>query len=206
MIKKVFIENSDSYYDTMFKGRGWKVVSSPHDASLIQFTGGEDVDPSLYGEEKHPSTRSNPRRDAHERHLYHQFVGKVPLAGICRGGQFLNVMSGGKMWQHIDGHAGGSHKTTFTGRVEDEVSVTSSHHQMMRPGPEGIILGIASRSTRKSTANSTVESMDNTDVEAVYYPNTQSICFQPHPEWVALNHPCQEVYFKLLNTYLFNNL
>ena len=203
-VRKVYIENSDLYYDKMFKGRGWEVVRSPLEADLIQFTGGEDVDPSLYGEEKHSTTRSNPRRDSHESHLFRQVVGKIPLAGICRGGQFLNVMSGGRMWQHVDSHEEDDHRTNFTGRhEEDDVKVTSSHHQMMRPSSEGEIIGVANRSNFKETATEGAPSQPYEDVEAVYYPNTNSLCFQPHPEWVGEDHPCQEVYFKLIEAYLF---
>lgn len=194
---KVYIVQSDYTYDKMFKGQGWEVVNNPHDADLIQFTGGEDVDPALYYEEKHPRTYSNPERDSSESHLIHQFVNQVPLAGICRGGQLLNVMGGGTMWQHVNGHMG-THKANY---LEEDYFVTSDHHQMMRPNTLGEVLVTASRSTFKETALIRLED-EGDDVEAVFYPHMKALCFQPHPEYVDHDHDCQILYFTLLKTYL----
>src|SRR5687768_16963203 len=97
----------DSLVNEMFMNKGWLVWDTdfnyPTNLDLICFTGGEDVTPSLYGEVKHPLTYNNPERDKHEVEYFNQFIG-IPKVGICRGGQFLNVMSGGKLHQHILGH------------------------------------------------------------------------------------------------------
>lgn len=197
---KVYIVQSDYSYDKMFKGQGWTIVTNPHDAELIQFTGGEDVDPALYYEEKHPLTNSNPERDSYESHIIHQFTGKVPLAGICRGGQLLNVLGGGRMWQHVNGHMG-THKAIYNNNQEDYYFVTSDHHQMMRPSSLGEILVTAKKSSYKETANEHIEN-DEPDVEAVYYPHMKALCFQPHPEYVDHDHDCQILYFDLLKNYI----
>ena len=132
---KVFVVGHDFGISSMFQQRGWE-ASSLEDANLVVFTGGADVDPSLYGEENFAS-HSTLARDQREKTIYNQALelGKC-MAGICRGGQFLNVMNGGKMIQHVDGHATGrDHK--LTDRVTgEEHSVTSTHHQMMIPNDE----------------------------------------------------------------------
>lgn len=198
MRPKVYVVGRDFGITDMFLRRGWEVVQNiGKEVDLIQFTGGEDVDPSYYQETRHPRTYSNPARDAAESAIYHEWMGKIPMAGICRGGQFLNVMNGGKMWQHVDGHAGrGKHFATnqLTGEV---VEVTSTHHQMMVPSEHGEVILTANMALRKESADAVAEG-DGKDVEAVLYISTSCLCFQPHPEYVQINHPCQNLYFDYL--------
>lgn len=199
---KVFVVGSDFSVRNMFLRQGWTLVDNIDEAvSLIQFTGGEDVDPSYYGETRHPRTYSNPKRDAAEAAIYNEWVGKVPMAGICRGGQFLNVMNGGKMWQHVNNHAlSGTHEA-FCRVSETPVQVTSTHHQMMIPAPQGKVLLTASVATQYETATTLIEGgMD--DTECVLYMDTSCLCFQPHPEYVDINHECQTLYFKYLDRFI----
>lgn len=69
----------------------------------LLFSGGHDVDPELYGE--HPSPhcgRICPERDAMERRLLSIALDRdLPVLGICRGLQFINVASGGTLWQDL---------------------------------------------------------------------------------------------------------
>lgn len=202
-MKKVAVVGSDFGIRNMFLRRGWELtelVGGPT-PDLIQFTGGEDVDPSFYKHSRHPSTYSNPRRDAFEASIFNNYVGKVPMAGICRGGQFLNVMSGGVMYQHVDRH-GGSHIATDVASGK-ELMVTSTHHQMMLPSREAVILLTAKLSTVRWAEETAFErEPDQPDIEAVYYPHTNCLCFQPHPEYVELGHPCQDLYFDYLQQHL----
>ena len=63
---------------------------------------GPDVDPALYGQPRHPATRSDSRRDAAELALLGAAVqAGLPFLGICRGMQLLNVLRGGTMHQHL---------------------------------------------------------------------------------------------------------
>lgn len=66
-------------------------------------SGGGDLDPSYFGEEPLPATkRITPRRDAFEVALARAaLVRQVPVLGICRGLQVLNVAAGGKVLQDI---------------------------------------------------------------------------------------------------------
>lgn len=109
-------------------------VDSVKEADLVLFKGGEDVHPSFYNEEMHPLTHSNIQRDRYEKKIYEECVslGKKML-GVCRGSQFLSVMNGGKLHQHIIGH-GVTHPcyTIDKDGEEGEISqITSSHHQCL---------------------------------------------------------------------------
>ncbi len=199
-MRKVYIVGGDHLIEQMYLRNGWEVVSNEADADLLQFTGGEDVSPSLYREEKHPATHMNPARDDYESHVYHQNAGKVPMVGICRGGQFLNVMSGGRMWQHVNKH-GGTHEAIDVD-TGDSYTVTSTHHQMIRPAEDGLVLLTANLSTRKETATELEQGKMQPDIEAVYYNKTNALCYQPHPEYVDVNHPCQVLFFRYLKDYL----
>jgi len=149
---KVFIVNSSLDYERMFFKEKWGVVKKIEGADLIQFTGGEDVSPCLYGQKKHPKTRNNLERDKREAIIFGLAIkNNIPMAGICRGGQFLNVMCGGELWQDVDGHAkGGTHEVIdlITG---DSFRATSTHHQMMTKGPNGLVVGAADESRWRSS-------------------------------------------------------
>ena len=202
---KVLIVESSASYVSMFLNRGHEIVASLAEADLVQFTGGSDVSPSLYDEEVHPYTGHSPRRDEHESDVFKEALELgIPMAGICRGSQFLNVMNGGKMFQHVDGHAiHGTHSVTTD--CKRTLDVTSTHHQMIRPSPKGRVLAIANESTfRESMFGESIkrETWPQDDTEVVFYPLTKCICFQPHPEYLTPDHPCQEYYFELLEKHL----
>ncbi len=65
------------------------------------FTGGDDVDPASYGEEKIPECGEiEPERDRFELALLKEVSAlNKPIFGICRGCQIMNVFLGGSLWQ-----------------------------------------------------------------------------------------------------------
>jgi putative glutamine amidotransferase len=69
----------------------------------VLLTGGGDIDPVLYGEDRHPSVDdAEPGRDEFEIDLARRAVAEdVPLLAICRGVQVLNVAAGGTLVQDI---------------------------------------------------------------------------------------------------------
>ena len=84
----------------MFRERGFRPfvpAFRKDEPDLVVFLGGEDVNPKLYNEEVLPCTRFNEKRDKFEIDVFNNFK-TVPKVGICRGGQLLNVLSGGAMW------------------------------------------------------------------------------------------------------------
>ncbi len=69
----------------------------------VLLTGGGDVDPVLYGEERHPTiSDAEPGRDEFEIDLARRaMTADMPLLAICRGSQVLNVAAGGTLLQDI---------------------------------------------------------------------------------------------------------
>lgn len=75
------------------------------------FTGGDDVTPSLYGQEAEPETEGmDIHRDELERALLMTCLERgIPVMGICRGCQIINVALGGTLVQHIPRRFGQTH-------------------------------------------------------------------------------------------------
>jgi putative glutamine amidotransferase len=71
--------------------------------ALILTGGAGDVNPAFYGQERHPETGPiQEERDAYELALARAAVEReVPILGICRGMEVLNVVYGGSIEQHL---------------------------------------------------------------------------------------------------------
>lgn len=111
----------------------------------VVVAGGPDVDPPRYGAGRDPRTGPPaPERDAWESALIGAALESgTPLLGICRGMQLLNVVLGGTLTQHLDGHAGpggaagvfGTHRVTpvpgtrYASVVPGDCDVPTYHHQ-----------------------------------------------------------------------------
>jgi putative glutamine amidotransferase len=79
----------------------------------LVLTGGGDVDAALYGEALAPEAYDvDPARDAWELALVEAAYGdpELPVLGVCRGAQLLNVAAGGSLIQHLPNVAGESHR------------------------------------------------------------------------------------------------
>lgn len=89
----------------------------------ILFTGGPDVDPAIYGDDwVHPKTYGiDARRDAFELDLARAAeAAGIPILGICRGEQVLNVALGGTLIQHV---ADGRENMPGIGHSQNETSL-----------------------------------------------------------------------------------
>ena len=86
----------------------------------IIYAGGGDMNPSIYGQEKQPECGPTDRkRDDCEINLFPLILTRgLPLLGICRGMQSINVALGGTLTQHIPAkYEGANH--AFHGTDED---------------------------------------------------------------------------------------
>jgi putative glutamine amidotransferase len=126
--------------------------------ALIVSGGAGDIDPAHSGEARHPRTEPvRAERDDFELALVAAALDAgLPLLGICRGMQVLNVARGGTLEQHLpdvlghDGHAGapGSYADHEVRLEEDSLAaravgsgrtaVKSYHHQGLRTLGEGL--------------------------------------------------------------------
>jgi putative glutamine amidotransferase len=88
------------------------VLIRPGDAVAVEgldgllLTGGTDVNAKLYRQEPHEaSDQPDDERDALEKGLLESALGRdMPVLAICRGMQLFNVVHGGTIEQHVEGH------------------------------------------------------------------------------------------------------
>lgn len=187
---KVYVERQNPLICSMFVGQGWETVYSLEDADLVCFEGGADVTPALYGELNTDSWNSE-SVDFNSIVLWNNArrLG-IPMVGICRGGQFLNVMNGGKMIQDYDGHAiADTHEITvidsWFSLIPAKWQVTSTHHQVMIPHGDSDLIAYGK---------------NKKEAEIIQHGDS-SLSFQPHPEYVEKGHECQELFFYLIDQF-----
>ena len=122
-------------------------------------TGGRDVDPAHYGHQPHPATDEPATdRDAWEVALLAAALRRaVPILGICRGAQVLNVALGGTLHQHLPDVVGHSRHqqgnavfststvrtvpgTRLAGLIGQSVEVQCYHHQGIADLGAGLVV------------------------------------------------------------------
>lgn len=131
----------------------------PEEFDGLCLTGGGDIDPARYGEVNSASEDIDDARDTIELALLERALARdIPVLGICRGFQLINVRFGGSLEQHHLGHspkyppegaavsddpggadavrhiiepAPGSKLAAACG--DEAFSVNSSHHQVVTP-------------------------------------------------------------------------
>jgi putative glutamine amidotransferase len=135
------------------------------DVDGVVLQGGSDMSPLHYGEQpSRPEWAGDALRDVYEMELVRLCIERnVPLLGICRGAQVLNVTLGGSLYQDVEtfhperqvhrnwevydqhGHAlavepGGWLATHYEGRLTTGVRVNSVHHQAVRLLGKGLVV------------------------------------------------------------------
>ena len=151
-----------AYADAIIKAGGIALAALPvtdtryvkeltDTADGLLFTGGDDIAPELYKEERTEKCGLvSLVRDEFEIQAVKAALDKgIPVLGICRGIQVINVALGGSLHQHIDGHMQKldkmepSHFVTLTESPLSDIypkrcSVNSFHHQAVKRVGEGL--------------------------------------------------------------------
>lgn len=159
--------------------------------------GGWDVDPAFYGETKDEKVGPvDPELDETELALFRQARGReLPVLGICRGQQVINVALGGSLVQHLDDHdvrGYGRKHLAHTIEVDPEselgqaagkhkIRVNSLHHQAINRLAPGL--------------HRTAEGEDGT-VEAVESDDGLIVGVQCHPEELTADAPWARTLFE----------
>ncbi|HBX22595.1 MAG TPA: peptidase C26 [Desulfotomaculum sp.] len=161
-------------------------------------SGGGDIDPGMFGEEPWPENGTiDPHRDAFEISLVTRALAmKMPLLGICRGIQVMNVAAGGTVCQDIAQVIGRPYKhtqqaprwhvthsikikkksTLFSIIGVETLRVNSFHHQMVGDlAPDFIISAYSGDGV----------------IEGIEVPSEEFFCVgvQFHPENLCQRHP-----------------
>jgi putative glutamine amidotransferase len=111
------------------------------DALLV--AGGADIDPASYGAESHPQTKGTwPARDRFELALVRRALARdMPVLGICRGMQLLNVALGGSLDQHLPESIGNDvHRTVAGSFGKHKVRLAPRTLACQAVGGEGVIV------------------------------------------------------------------
>lgn len=188
-----------AYYPQVIARAGGLPVHLPRDGDpealitrldAVVVAGGQDVDPRRYGRQPTiRSTRLDPERDEFELSVVHAALAHaVPLVGVCRGAQLLNVARGGTLVDDLEAVQGVEHtlvlypperrvhEVLFTpGTIAhhvygDALRVNSFHHQAIDEPGEGVVsCGIAPDGV----------------VEAIEVAGARAVGVQWHPEMLA---------------------
>lgn len=125
---KVFVVGPSVGYSRFIENK--ELVNNIEEAEVVLFTGGEDINPSLYNKRAHHSTWYTQSRDDFEVENYKKVREDQLIVGICRGAQLACALNGGILIQDCNGHGGCRHN--ITNGVET-YEIQSIHHQMMYP-------------------------------------------------------------------------
>lgn len=194
---------SDRYFGESRVVNNWKdLAEGPLD--FLVFWGGTDVNPELYGQRNKFSGRPDIGRDAIEKKIFEDALERgIPMLGICRGSQFLTVMSGGELYQDVGNAHLGSHSIyTEDGQT---LKATSTHHQMMSPQRTNHKVIAYARQPVLSYKKEQQVEPPKFDYEIVWYPETKCLCIQGHPEYMDIDSPFSQYSFKLIKEYLNAN-
>ncbi len=200
---------ANTYVDAVIAAGGVPLIIPPSLRDLDQlygvlegiiFSGGSDLDPALFEEDAHEKTYGiDPERDSFELAAIRDAVARdVPMLGICRGIQSINVALGGSLIQdiatsmpealrHRQKELGKTqHETSHTVTIDDgpnllrqihgktELETNSFHHQSVkRPAADLEVIATTSDGV----------------IEAMWHPGMRfGLAVQWHPEMLAANY------------------
>lgn len=176
----------------------------------VVVTGGGDIDPSRYGQESYEKTDGvDAERDTFELAIVQAAIARdMPVLGICRGLQMLNVALGGTLHQDLN--------DLFAGANEHRQQALNIHHEekfqvaTLTPGDHPLRSLVADDRFEINSFHhqgiqqlaEPLEAMATAEdglIEAVYHPGqTYCMAVQWHPEMLAPNYPEAAAIFQSL--------
>lgn len=206
--EEVAWRKNDRYFEAVERHGGEVIVLDEDSAAGVRaaafgamdgllLSGGADLDPALYGEEPLPTTVVEPGRDALEQAAFAAAEERqVPVFGVCRGMQAVNVFRGGSLLQDIEGHTSQAYPAPEATSHDLEVesgtrlaavvgegpaTVNTYHHQAIRPDQVGHGLRISGYSPHPE--GDLVEAFEDED------PGRWLMAVQSHPERTEFTSP-----------------
>jgi putative glutamine amidotransferase len=207
-MKIYVIGSSIGYARWMLDVLNATLTDKMEDSDLVVLTGGADIDPMFYGENKGKYTSTYAQRDDYEFAEINKAIDlNKKIVGICRGMQWLTIINGGKLIQHIN-HPG-SHKIKLYNN--NEVIVNSMHHQMCFPydiTTKYKILGFTDNisNVHLNGDNKNVELPNNFVEPEIILFNDNHLGYQYHPEAMSMNsegmQATVDIFLKFMNNKL----
>jgi putative glutamine amidotransferase len=174
----------------------------------LLLSGGADIDPARYGQQPDGARDIEPDRDALEAAAWGRAETRgLPVLGICRGFQAINVFAGGALVQHVEGHEGHAwgdgpahrHEARLVAgsrlagllapdaRGDGSIEVNSYHHQAV--APDGLAPGFV--------ASAWLDDPDLPLIEGLEAPGDRFVVgVQCHPERTESTPPAFEGLFR----------
>jgi gamma-glutamyl-gamma-aminobutyrate hydrolase PuuD len=194
-------------FGQLFQGGTKDCVKEGFDGvDCFLLSGGTDINPEYYKEDKHKHTQaSDYRRDKWEwKAMHYCRANSIPMIGICRGAQFLCVAAGGSLIQHVTHHHGTHGLITEDGAVFETNSV---HHQMMNPWkiPHKLLAWAQFRRSNfyeNGEGKDVREMFEHQEPEVIYFPDWKAIGIQGHPEYSNASLDFKNFCIDSVNDYL----
>lgn len=157
----------------------------------LVISGGSDIDPARYDDPLSGARDLDPGRDRLDADAFRAAQDRsLPVLGVCRGLQAINVFSGGSLLQHLDGHesraypadpakqhpiriVGGTRLASIVGGAE-ALLVNTYHHQAVTA--DRLAPGLIASAGAADPAGELVEALESRD------PDRWLVGIQCHPE------------------------
>lgn len=202
-----YIDNLENNYVDYLEKFGVRLIIIPNcskdvvsyfeelSISGVILSGGNDINPELYGGKTEEGTISKKRDETEEKMLEIAIEKRLPVLGICRGMQFINVFFKGKLITKVKGeieHVATSHNTHILNEdlmktLGKEIRVNSYHKHKVELSSE-----------LKAFAKSS-----DGIIEGLYHPSLPIVGLQWHPE---RENPDEEVNSKIMKAFLNKEL
>lgn len=183
-----------------------------HKLEAVVFWGGSDINPGIYGHVNVASQEQDLARDILECALIEECITrKIPMIGVCRGAQLLCAMFGGTLYQHVSGHGHGNHPIVLTRDICKEyaegtaVSVSTSHHQMMKPSDRMEIIAVSREPLSNVYVTAEGEEKDKrpeVEVAFIEQDRVRALMMQYHPEYGSTATPMGQLTKALVDRFI----